>query len=207
MVQGMNKKTAVLDDYTLFRLLSELENDVAGSQRELARRLDAALGLVNNYLKIAVSKGWVRVKELPANRCSYHLTARGEAHRTKLALQHARYFEQIIPLLFDEYHKLCSLLLQEGIERVALCGLDTTGYLAWLALHEAGIEVTQLMDSSAVGTRFMGKEVVSLAHAMLSGGVRQVVIGSRSRAPELHQALLTLGVEPAAIRLPTLFLE
>lgn len=206
MVQGMNKKATLLDNYTLFRLLSELESDVAGSQRELARRLDAALGLVNNYLKVAVSKGWVRVKELSANRCSYHLTPKGEAQRTLLALQHARYFEQIIPLLFDEYRKLCNELVQEGIERVALCGIDTSVHLAWLALHEAGIEVTQLMDNSGVGARFMGKEVVSLAHAMLSG-VRQIVIGSHSRAAELQQALVTLGVEPAAIRRPTLFLE
>ncbi len=202
MVQGMNKKAALLDDYTLFRLLSELEHDVAGSQRELARRLDAALGLVNHYLKVAVSKGWVRVKEVSANRCRYHLTDKGEAQRTKLALQHARYFAQVIPLLFDEYRQLGRVLVQEGIERVTLCGIDTSAHLAWLALHEAGIEVTQLMDNSAVGTRFMGKEVVSLAHAMLSG-VRQVVIGSHSRAAELQQALVTLGVEPATIRLPT----
>lgn len=203
----MNKKAAVsLDDYTLFRLLCQLQSGAAGSQRELARQLDSALGLVNNYLKIAIAQGWVRVKELSVNRCSYHLTTKGEVERRNLALKHARYLDQIIPVVQAEYRQLCQLLHSEGVERVALCGIDGSSGIAWLALQESGIDVTQLMDTSSIGTHFMGREVVSLAHAMLSG-VRQIVVGSYNRAGTLYQALLQLGVEPAAIKVPSLFLE
>jgi DNA-binding MarR family transcriptional regulator len=203
----MNKKVEhSLDDYTLFRLLCELEAEAACSQRDLARRLESALGLINAYLKVAVVRGWVRVKELQANRCTYHLTAMGTAECRRLALQHARYLDRIIPVLHEEYQQLCTQLKDEGIERVALCGVDGSAEIAWLSLQEADIEVSLVMDISRVGTRFMRHDVVSLAHALLSG-MHCIMISSCHRADELYHALLDLGVEPASINVPAVFLE
>jgi len=203
----MNKKVPhSLDDYTLFRLLGELEGQVACSQRELARRLESALGLINAYLKVAVAKGWIRVKELQTNRCTYHLTAKGTVEYRRLALQHARYLDRIIPVLHDEYQQLCTQLKDEGIERVALCGADGIAEIAWLSLQEAGIEVSLVMDTSKAGTHVMKHEVVSLAHALLSG-MHCVMISSCHRADKLYHALLDLGVEPASIKVPAVFLE
>ena len=203
----MNKKTAAsLDDYTLFRLLCELEQGPVSSQRELAGRLDSALGLVNNYLKTASVKGWVRVKELSGNRCSYHLTAKGGAELRRLTLLHSRYLNRMIPPVLQEYRQLCRQLKDEGVERVALCGIDGCAELAWLALHEAGIEVVLVMDLDAIDTVFMGHEVMSLARAML-GGIYKVVISSRNRTDELYHALLDLGADPMSIRVPAIFLE
>lgn len=194
------------DDYTTFRLLCELEGESAISQRELARRLNAALGLVNAYLKVASNKGWIKVKVLSANRTSYHLTSRGLAERSRLALQQTRYIDQLVAVVREAYHPFFNQLRDEGVERVALCGVDGFAETVWLLLMEAGIEVSVVMDTQAVGSRFMGREVISLAHAMLSG-IHQVVISSANHADELYHALLDLGVEPSAIRSPAIFLE
>jgi DNA-binding MarR family transcriptional regulator len=203
----MNKPTAAsLDDYTLFRLLCELEQGTVNSQRELARRLDSALGLVNNYLKTASDKGWVRVKELSGNRCSYHLTSKGSAELRRLTLLHSRYLDRMIPLVLQEYRLLCRQFKDGGVERVALCGIDGCAELAWLALHEAGIEVVLVMDLDATEATFMGREVVSLARAMLSG-IYKVLISSRNRADLLYHALLDLGTDPMSIKVPVVFLE
>jgi hypothetical protein len=203
----MNKSTAAsLDDYTLFRLLCELEQGPVSSQRDLARRLDSALGLVNNYFKTAVAKGWVRIKERSGNRCTYHLTSRGCAELRRLALLHSRYLDRMIPLLLQEYRQLCRQFRDEGVERVALCGIDGCAELAWLALHEAGIEVALVMDTDDTEGTFMGHEVVSLARAMLSG-MYKVLISSRNRAEVLYHALLDLGADPMSIKVPVVFLE
>lgn len=202
----MNKNVSSLDDYTLFRLLCELEQGEACSQRELARRMDSALGLVNNYLKTATTKGWIRVKELGNNRCTYHLTSKGATELRRLALLHSRYLDQIVPVLLDEYRQLSRQFREEGVERVALCGVDGCAELAWLALHEEGVEVQQVMDLDAADKRCMGREVVSLAHAML-GGIYKVLISSRNRADQLYCALLDLGADPASIKVPAVFLE
>jgi len=203
----MNKKTQPeLDDYTLFRLFCELSGEQAISQRELARRLDSALGLVNNYLKIAATKGWIRIKELPANRCTYHLTPKGSEMFRSLALHHACYIDRIIQVVHEEYRKICVRLIDEGVSRIALCGAESISGIAWLALEEAGINVTIVMDTKSVGSQFMGHEVLSLAHAMLSG-IHRIIISSRNRADELYHALLDLGADPLSIMVPVDFLE
>ena len=198
-----NKGASVLDEYTLFRLLCELEAGADCSQRDLAARLDAALGLVNNYLKAAAAKGWVRVKELPGKRCSYHLTGKGRRELQRLALKHSRYLLRMLPELVELYRPLCDRLKAEGVERVALCGIDGAEP-AWLAAVAAGLEISQVMDTEKNGARFMGREVVSLAHALLSG-VHRVLIGSHSRAAELKTALLELGMSPDVILVPDRF--
>lgn len=192
-----NKGASVLDEYTLFRLLCELESGADCSQRDLAARLDAALGLVNNYLKAAAVKGWVRVKELPGKRCSYHLTPKGRSERQRLSLLHSRYLLQMLPELVELYRPLCERLKSEGVERVALCGVDGAEP-AWLAAVSVGLEISLVMDLDGVGSRFMGREVVSLAHALLSG-VHRVLIGSHSRGAKLKTALLELGMTPEVI--------
>jgi DNA-binding MarR family transcriptional regulator len=200
------KPLKTYDDYTTFRLLCELEGNGVVSQRELAHRLDCALGLVNAYLKASASKGWIKIKVLSTNRTSYQLTTKGLVERSRLALQQTRYLDQIVAVVRDAYRPFCTQLRDEGVQRVALCGVDSFAETVWLLLLEAGIEVSVVMDSRGVGSRFKGHEVVSLVHAML-GGIHRVVISSRNHADELYHALLDLGVDPSAIRIPALFLE
>ncbi len=201
-----DKATQSLDEYTLFRLLCELESESACSQRELAKRLGCALGLVNSYLKTATANAWIKIREVPPNRCTYHLTAKGTSELKLLSLKHSRYLDRLIPVIVNEYQPICKLLQDDGVERVSLCGVDSISVLAWIALYQAGIEVVTVMDNKNIGTVFMGKPVVSLAHAML-GGLHRVVIGSRNRAAELQRALIDLGTEPSSITVPAVFLE
>lgn len=207
MVQLMNKKAlSAMDDYTVFRLLCELDRGAVSSQRELARRLQSALGLVNGYLKVCSDKGWVRVRDLAGNRKSYQLTAKGGAEKRRLALQHAGYLDELIVVVQQEYRQLAARLQEEGVERVAFCGIDGVAEVAWLTMRQAGLELSVAMDTSGIGQRFMGLEVVSLAYALL-GETHRIVISSLLRAAELKAALLALGVKPEAILVPPGFLE
>lgn len=203
----MNKKAAVtLDQYTVFRLLCELGRGESSSQRDLARRLDSALGLVNGYLKACTDKGWVRVRELGGNRSSYQLTGKGLQEQRRLALRHAGYLPEILAVVLSEYREIARKLADQGVERVALCGADGITDIVAGVLREQAVEVLLVMDSAGIGNHCLGKEVVSLAHAMLSG-VNRVVISSLARGRDLRDALLELGCEPEAVYLPQLFLD
>ena len=74
------------------RLTLELLNAIDGrsdmSQRFLARNMGVALGLANSYVKRCVRKGYVKIKEAPANRYLYYLTPIGFAEKSRLT---ARY--------------------------------------------------------------------------------------------------------------------
>ena len=92
------------DNLRSFLLMSELENGEPISQREIAGRLNIALGLVNSYLKTLVQKGFVTVKAYPRNRYAYLLTPKGFAEKSRLAFQH-----------LSNFHKLYQVTRQDSL--------------------------------------------------------------------------------------------
>src|SRR5690242_16409328 len=69
-------------------LLDAVEQDRVYSQRHLASELGIALGLVNAYLKRCVKKGLVKVRQAPARRYAYYLTAQGFAEKSRLTVEY-----------------------------------------------------------------------------------------------------------------------
>ncbi len=81
-----------------FALLAELER--AGSQRQLATRLDISLGMVNLFLRKLSAKGLIKIKKLGnARTLQYILTPAGFRERANYNLhfikQNARYFANV----------------------------------------------------------------------------------------------------------------
>ncbi|WP_136524736.1 winged helix-turn-helix transcriptional regulator [Geomonas ferrireducens] len=188
----------VLDTYRSFLLLSEISGDQQLSQRELAKRLGIALGLVNSYLKNLVAKGFVRVANFPRNRYAYLLTPKGFAEKSRLAYQHLSYFSGLYTVARQDYLKLFKSLSAQGVEKVAFCGIDEVAEIAYLSLKEAGLELTVAMDAENAGGKFFGNTIVSPAIGLLSGN-HSIVITSMKRGQALREELLRIGVEPERI--------
>jgi DNA-binding MarR family transcriptional regulator len=188
----------ILDTYRSFLLLSEISGDGQLSQRELAKRLGIALGLVNSYLKNLVSKGFVRVNNFPKNRYAYLLTPKGFAEKSRLAYQHLSYFSGLYTVARQDYLKLFRALAAEGVKGVAFCGVDEVAEIAYLSLKETGLDLTVVMDSVGAGSTFFDKTVVTPALGLLSGNHR-IVITSIKRGEALQKELLRLGVDPIGI--------
>lgn len=188
----------VLDTYRSFLLLSEISGDDQLSQREIAKRLGIALGLVNSYLKNLVSKGFVRVNNFPKNRYAYLLTPKGFAEKSRLAYQHLSYFSSLYTIARQDYLTLFRALAAEGVKGVAFCGIDEVAEIAYLSMKETGLELELAMDAEAVGGTFFDRKVVSPAIGLLSGNHR-IVITSLKRGDALREELLRLGVDPGNI--------
>jgi DNA-binding MarR family transcriptional regulator len=191
------------DDVKAFQLLSEVADEQPVSQRELAKRLNIALGLVNSYIKNFVAKGFIRIKNYPQNRYAYLLTPNGIAEKARLAYQHAHYFTNLYTVTRQDYLQLFRELAERGIYRVVFCGVDEVAEIAWLSLREAGLELADVMDDDRAGYVFMGHEVVTLARGLLAGN-HLVVITSLKRSEQLMQRLNELGVGNDAILYPGL---
>ncbi len=102
------------DSYRSFLLMSEIEGGEARSQRDLAKRLGIAVGLVNSYLKNFVAKGYVRVKAFPRNRYAYLLTPQGIVEKSRLAYQHLTYFNNLYKVTRQDYLALFRELGEQG---------------------------------------------------------------------------------------------
>ena len=201
-VQIMNMiSNGAPDDFKAFQLLAEVADEQPVSQRELAKRLGIALGLVNSYLKNFVAKGFIRIKNYPQNRYAYLLTPNGMAEKARLAYQHVNYFTSLYTVTRQDYLLLFHELAERGVSQVTFCGVDEVAEIAWLSLQEAGLTLAAVMDDNNPGRDFMGRQVVGMSAEFLSGQ-QLVVITSLKRAAQLRTQLLELGVSSSMILFP-----
>jgi len=73
------------DDLNILRLMGEIDRDGNHSQRELSRKLNLSLGLVNTFLRRLVNKGYFKMTTMPRNRVKYFLTPEGLARKSRRA--------------------------------------------------------------------------------------------------------------------------
>ncbi len=191
-----SEKTA--DTYRSFLLMEEISREEPVTQRELSRRLDIALGLVNSYLKNLVAKGYVRIKAFPKNRYAYILTPQGIAEKSRLAYQHLSYFTNLYTVARQDYLKLFQSLKAEGVTQVVFCGVDEVAEIAYLSLREAELELTAVMDDAVAGEKFFGMPLVPLRVDLLLRD-STVVITSLKRAKEIRECLVGGGICPEKI--------
>ncbi len=189
------------DDLKAFQLLSEVADEQPVSQRELAKRLGIALGLVNSYLKNFVAKGYIRIKNYPQNRYAYLLTPNGMAEKARLAYQHVNYFTSLYTVTRQDYLDLFRTLSARGVTMVTFCGVDEVAEIAWLSLQEAGLSLAGVMDEDRTRSEFMGRPVRTIA-ADLFAGDRPIVITSMKRAVQLRMRLIEAGISGSRIYIP-----
>lgn len=193
----MNKEKT-LDSYRSLLLLNEIAGEDPLSQRELARRLGIAVGLVNSYLKNLVSKGYVRVKNFPSNRYAYLLTPQGIAEKSRLAYQHLSYFTGLYTVARQDYLTLFQRLERAGVREVIFCGVDEVAEIAYLSLQETALKLVAVLDDQKAGEDFFGHKILLLADAVILVDT-VLVVSSLKRREEIKQHLIALGIAPELV--------
>lgn len=191
------------DTFRSLQLMSELEAGEPISQREIARRLGVAVGLVNSYLKTLVHKGFVQVKAYPCNRYAYLLTPQGLVEKSRLALDQLTYYHKLFRMTRQDSLDLFRRLHGLGVCGVSFCGIDEFTEIAYLSLREAQIELISVMDDRKAGERFVDQLVLPLGSAPGQGS--HPVVFTSLREPDRYRAeLLRLGLPPELIHTPVL---
>ena len=149
------------DIHTL-QLMGELARDGNPSQRELSRRLNISLGLVNTFLKRLVNKGYFKVKTMPRNRVKYFLTPEGLARKSRLTVEYlhysTRFYKEVKRLLIGKFKKM----EEDRIASVLLFGAGEVAELAYLYLQLTNIHLVGIVDERKNGTAFFEFEAEGL---------------------------------------------
>ncbi len=106
----------------MVHLLSEIERNPSFTQRGLAGELNIALGLMNQYLKRCVTKGWVKASQISPRRITYFLTPEGfieKSHMVKDYLARSMTFFKEARFQCEEIFEHCKA---QGWSKVALVG-------------------------------------------------------------------------------------
>ena len=141
------------DIHTL-RLMGEIERDGSPSQRELSRRLNISLGLVNTFLKRLVNKGYFKVKTMPRNRVKYFLTPEGLARKSRLTVEYlhysTRFYKEIKQLLIEKFKEMG----KNRIKTILFFGAGEVAELSYLYLQLTNIELVGIVDEGKNGNNF-----------------------------------------------------
>jgi len=184
-----SEKSTNQDSYKSLQLLDEIAKGEPFSQRDLSKKLNVALGLVNSYLKNLVSKGYVTIKTIPAKRYTYYLTPKGFTEKTRLTYQLLQDYTNIYREARRDFQTLFHDLAVGGAKKVVFAGVDEVAEIAYLSLQEVDIELAGAFDDAKKGSKFF-KTIVLPLHEIHSLDYDRVVLSTFLRREEVYQSLL-----------------
>lgn len=125
----------------MVHLLSEIERNPSFTQRGLAGELNIALGLMNQYLKRCIAKGWVRASQVSPRRITYFLTPEGfkeKSYMVKDYLARSMTFFRDARFQCEEALEMSKDL---GWANIALVGEGDLADITKLVAQGAGVRV------------------------------------------------------------------
>jgi len=180
-------------DIRTLKFLEEIDNDQTPSQRDLSRKLDVSLGLVNSFIRRLVLKGYLKITTVPKNRIKYILTPKGAAEKTRLTYQYVQYSFEFYRRARKNLQKLFKNLAEQGVKRVVLYGVTDFAEIAYISLHETSIKMGGVLDEKKIGKKFFGSEVIS-PDILDSLSFDRIIITSINEDDTAMEKLLKKGI-------------
>ena len=164
MANGSSKTGDSHPNVITLGVLSAIEEDDRATQRAISEELGIALGLTNAYLRKCVKKGYIKVRQVPANRYAYYLTPQGFAEKSRLTADYL----SISFNFFRSSREQCAALFgtceKRRWTRVALAGCGDLAEIFTLCRREdSDVEIVGIINTLAGGEtieRFAGLPVV-----------------------------------------------
>jgi DNA-binding MarR family transcriptional regulator len=126
----------------ILELLAEVERNPTLTQRGLASELGVALGLMNQYLKHCISRGWIRVSRVSSKRISYFVTPEGFSEKSRMV---SRYLARSFAFFRDarfECEQMLETCRRLGWTSIAVLGPGELADIFMLVAHNSGIRAT-----------------------------------------------------------------
>ena len=181
------------DNYKSLLLLDEIAKGEPLSQRDLSKKLNIALGLVNSYLRNLVAKGYVTVASVPAKKYAYFLTPKGFSEKTRLTYHHLQNFTSLYRQAKRDFTRLFFELEKQSVKKVTFAEVDEVAEIAYLSLQEVEIELAGVYDDARKETKFF-KTVVMPFQEIDNVQYDRVILSTFLRREEVYARLMEYNV-------------
>ena len=180
------------------KLLEAIEADDGASQRDLARRLDVSLGLVNAFIKRLARKGYFKVTHIPRKRARYILTPKGALEKTRLTCEYIAYSISFYREARQRMHRLLKGLQKRSVRRMVLYGVSELAEIAYISMQEVGIRLEAIVDPAPTARAWMGFAVLTPDQVNWKGGLPVLITAIGPEAESVAQ-LAAFGVDAGRI--------
>jgi len=193
----MNQST-----YRDMHLLNEVTHTPEVTQRELSRRIGSALGLTNLMLRRLAKKGYIKIIGTKRSRIRYLITPQGILEKSRLTYEYIHYSLQFYRRIRFFLREKLTLVAKAGHRRILLCGTTELAEIAFLTIHEMGLELVGVVDEQPSTPRFLGHPVKDVT-AVNPATYEWIIVASSRWNDGVAQRLIALGLPPGrAILLP-----
>lgn len=172
----------------LMNLLNAVQENSAVTQRSISRELGIALGLANAYLRRCVSKGLIKIAEVPPNRFAYYLTPTGFSEKSRLTTEYLSQSFNLFRAARAQCGELIALCAANGWRRVALHGIGDVAEIVMLSARDYDVRLVGIIDETAERTSFAGLPVVRWPSEL--GCVDAVLITGLTNAQDAFDRLV-----------------
>ena len=145
--------------YRDMHLLTEVAQAPEATQRELSRRIGIALGLTNLMLRRLAKKGYIKITGTKRDRIRYLITPQGILEKSRLTYEFIQYSLQLYGRIRSFLREQFTQLAKAGHRRILLFGTSELAEIAFLTIHEMGLELVGVVDDVPDQTRFLGQAV------------------------------------------------
>lgn len=178
------------DSEILLKILDAVEDGHSLSQRGVAQKVGVALGLVNAYVKRCVTKGLLKVEQVPANRYAYYLTPTGFAEKSRLTIEYLSQSFNFFRAARSQCEDVFDQCAAQGWTRIVLCGASDLAQIACISAEESDITLVAVLDAAHNRDTFVGVPVVRNLDEV---AVFDAVVVTDLRAPQdTHDVLKAL---------------
>jgi len=141
-------------DIRTLKILEEIAENQAPSQRYLSAQLNISLGLVNSFLKRLAQKGYFKATTIPRNRVKYILTPKGVLEKSRLTYAYVQHSFQFYRDARKKLRSTLAKLENNGNSRIVFYGTGYLAEIAYLSLQETNIELAGIVDGEQQSKRF-----------------------------------------------------
>jgi DNA-binding MarR family transcriptional regulator len=129
------------------------------SQRELARKLNISLGLVNTFINKLLTQGIFKTFKLPKNRSRYILSPKGIAEKAKLTRKYLKYSIGYYQEVKRRVAGLLSMLAESEKIKIIFYGAGDLCEIACIIIGENNKGNATIIDDKKSGRTICGHEI------------------------------------------------
>ncbi len=133
-----------------FELINTVAADIAVNQRDLSRKLDISLGMVNMLIRRLVTKGYIRTSKIKAKRIGYMLTPKGISEKMNQSMRYTMRTIQSISVIKQQLKKIIDELYHKGERRFLILGATDLAHLVEMAIQDAGLKDCSFARASSL---------------------------------------------------------
>ena len=185
-------------DIRTLKILEEFENGQAASQRDLAKKLNISLGLVNSFVRRLTKKGYFKVTHIPKKRVRYVLTPEGASEKTRLTYEYIRYSYRFYKSASQKIGDLLADIERQNAEHLVLCGANDFAEIIYIYIQETSMRVVAIADDHKAGKRFFRNEIIRVDQIPQIKFDKVIITGSDAHDVSLER-LEKIGVLPETI--------